>query len=170
MRIEKINVNGQEYPVGYDVLTLPSVPTTSTFDYGGHTFEIGEIVRVADQSSKTGYAFYRLHDLRNNQAIWSGLATGTVDDSATVVVTMNSNQNESFTSGSATINYDGQDQQTLIGDIVRFTVPTNKNYTVTFGAVSGYSTPTQVTGTTTSYGTHPHTVTYNTEVVTVTTA
>lgn len=149
--INKITVNGTPYQIGSDIdtselmkiaVTLDSVPGLSTLSYNDTPFVVGDVVRVADQTSTTGYSFYRLHDINNGEAIWAKLETGTVDDSARVTVTMNSNQNEEF-SGSVTITY-GTTIETLIGSQVIFNVPSTTSYTLTFNQVNGYATPTSV--------------------------
>lgn len=180
--INYINVNGTTYEISGNIdtstlmkvaTTLSNVPTVTTLSHNGTQFVVGDIVRVADQSSTTGYSFYRLHKIENNQALWAKLDTGTVDDSATITVSMNSNQNETFTSGSATISYTYNNAtitDTQSGATAIFTdVPAGVSYTISFGTVNGYATPSNVTGTTATFGRPSHTVTYNTELVSVTT-
>ena len=61
--------------------TLPSTPTESTLTYekDGKTynFEIGQFARVADDAMVSGYRFYQLYDIKNNNttAVWSEFAT-----------------------------------------------------------------------------------------------
>lgn len=180
--INYIKVNGTTYEISGNIdtstlmkvaTTLSNVPTVTTLSHNGTQFVVGDIVRVADQSSTTGYSFYRLHKIENNQALWAKLDTGTIDDSATITVSMNSNQNETFTSGSATISYTHNNTtvtDTQSGATAIFTdIPAGVSYTISFGTVNGYATPSNVTGTTATFGRPSHTVTYNTELVSVTT-
>ena len=65
---------------GY-VPTLEDTPTDSTLTYvkDGKTisFVIGQFARVADDSMVTGYRFYQLYDIKDNNttAVWSEFAT-----------------------------------------------------------------------------------------------
>ena len=176
-KLEYINVNGTTYEIGSTIdassimkkaITLPSVPTITTLSYNGTQFVVGDIVRVADQSSTTGYSFYRLHNIQNNQALWAKLTDYTAIDGSIVVVNMNSNQDETFNTGSATITY-GNTSETLTGSSVSFIVPKETAYTISFGNVTGYATPSDITGTSVAWGSATHSATYNTEIVTVTT-
>lgn len=66
---------------------------TYTIDGETNTYEIGAVVRVVDNSSQTGYSFYRLHDITEyNHAIWVKLDMGLLELKETVTVNVTSNQ------------------------------------------------------------------------------
>ena len=180
--INYINVNGTTYEISGNIdtstlmqiaITLPSIPNVTTLSYNDTQFSVGDIVRVADSNSDTGYTFYRLHKISDNKAYWTKLDTGTVIDDAVITVTMNHNQTGTFTSGSATISYTYNSESitdTLTGNQVQFLVPAGISYTISFSTVNGYATPSNITGTTAAFGRPTHTVSYNTEIVTVSTS
>ena len=74
--------------------SLSSEPTSTTLTHtitaNGVTsnvnYVIGEMVRVPDNSSDTGYAFYQLHNISGGSAIWSVLGGGDGNTYETVTV------------------------------------------------------------------------------------
>lgn len=86
----------------------------------------------------------------------------------TVNVTIGSNQSDFNSSVTATINYTGgSDNKQVTGKgSVSFSIPYGVSYTITFSAVSGYRTPTQISDTANS-GTKTHSVSYDATRVTV---
>ena len=170
--INKINVNGTTYQIGTTVVTLPTVPNTNTLNYNGTDFAPGDVVRVADASSDTGYAFYRLHTIDNNRAVWAKLETGDVTIPEIITISFATNQASTTdlqNVATATIAYDSTTEtKTYTGSDITFEIPEDTAYTITFGSVSGYATPSMYSRTSIFAGRPATTATYNTEVVTVT--
>ena len=171
--INKINVNGTTYQIGTTVVTLSTVPNTDTLSYNGTDFTPGDVVRVVDTSSDTGYAFYRLHTIESNQAVWAKLETGDVTIPEIVTVSFATNQSSTTdlqNVATATIAYGSTTEtKTYTGSDITFEIPEDTAYTITFGSVSGYATPSTYSRTSVFAGRPTTTATYNTEVVTVTT-
>lgn len=178
--INKINVNGVSYSIGATVDTstlmkkavdLPAKPTTSTLAYNDYTFIPGDIVRVADSTSLTGYSFYRLHTVENNEAVWAKLDTGTLNLVEVVTVNFATNQNDTtelVNVATATLSYGTTTEtKTFTGSALEFEIPEDTAYTITFGSVAGYSTPSVYSRTSELAGRPTTTATYNTEVVSV---
>lgn len=182
-KITKVTVNGNTYQLGsnfsgegyYKVSnTLTTEPTvdTKTYTLNGDVlnYEIGQVVRVADTSSDTGYSFYRLHDIDSNGlAIWSKLDTGLLDLPETVTVHVTSNQSSIDDLIGATITVNGESKIFNGSDLI-FSVPEDTQYTVSASSVTGYATPVDNnTYTALFWGSREITLQYNTEIVTVTT-
>lgn len=62
---------------------LSSEPTETTLTHTVNdtevAYQIGELVRVPDSSSVTGYKFYQLHNITDGKAIWAAAGTGSGD-------------------------------------------------------------------------------------------
>ena len=179
-KITKVTVNGSTYQLGgnpdvsgfYKItVTLPTAPNASTLSYDGYTFPIGAVVRVQDSNSDSGYAFYRLHDITNGSAVWSKLDGGLFVAPETVTVHVASNQaTDTDLVGVATVTVNSE-TQTYNGSDLVFYVEEGTSYTISAGSVSGYAISNDSTSTYTAVfmGSRTANITYNTEVVTVTT-
>lgn len=179
-KITKVTVNGSTYQLGGNpdvsgfyktTVTLLTAPNSSTLSYDGYTFPIGAVVRVQDSNSDSGYAFYRLHDITNGIAVWSKLDGGLFVAPETVTVHVASNQaTDTDLVGVATITVNGE-TQTYNGSDLVFYVEEGTSYTISAGSVSGYAISNDSTSTYTAVfmGSRTANITYNTEVVTVTT-
>lgn len=179
-KITKVTVNGSTYQLGgnpdvsgfYKItVTLPTAPNASTLSYDGYIFPIGAVVRVQDSDSDSGYAFYRLHDITNGSAVWSKLDGGLFVAPETVTVHVASNQaTDTDLVGVATVTVNGE-TQTYNGSDLVFYVEEGTSYTISAGSVSGYAISNDSTSTYTAVfmGSRTANITYNTEVVTVTT-
>lgn len=179
-KITKVTVNGSTYQLGGNpdvsgfyktTVTLPTAPNSSTLSYNGYTFPIGVVVRVQDSDSDSGYAFYRLHDITNGSAVWSKLDGGLFVAPETVTVHVASNQaTDTDLVGVATVTVNGE-TQTYNGSDLVFYVEEGTSYTISAGSVSGYAISNDSTSTYTAVfmGSRTANITYNTEVVTVTT-
>lgn len=179
-KITKVTVNGSTYQLGGNpdvsgfyktTVTLPTAPNSSTLSYDGYTFPIGAVVRVQDSNSDSGYAFYRLHDITNGSAVWSKLDGGLFVAPETVTVHVASNQaTDTDLVGVATVTVNGE-TQTYNGSDLVFYVEEGTSYTISAGSVSGYAISNDSTSTYTAVfmGSRTANITYNTEVVTVTT-
>lgn len=120
--IDKLNIGGTVYQVGETIdpttvmhvaNTLTSPPTTSTKKDGDRTYVPGDIVRVVDADSDTGYSFYRLHEVTSGgSAIWSKLELGMpvdIPEIVTVQITSNqSNTNDLVNNVVVTATYSGK--------------------------------------------------------------
>lgn len=178
-KITKVTVNGSTYQLGGNpdvsgfyktTVTLPTAPNSSTLSYDGYTFPIGAVVRVQDSNSDSGYTFYRLHDITNGSAVWSKLDGGLFVAPETVTVHVASNQaTDTDLVGVATITVNGE-TQTYNGSDLVFYVEEGTSYTISAGSVSGYAISNDSTSTYTAVfmGSRTANITYNTEVVTVT--
>lgn len=90
------------------VPTINSIPTKTTLSYVRNSkvywYDIGDFVRVVDDTKSTGYKFYQLYDITNlGEAIWNAYAEKT---SSTYIpptansLTYNGEEQEVFTAGS----------------------------------------------------------------------
>lgn len=61
-----------------DILSSEPTETTLTHTVNGTevAYQIGELIRVPDSSSETGYKFYQLHNITDGKATWSAVGTG----------------------------------------------------------------------------------------------
>lgn len=181
---DKLQINGVTYQLGvrlpvqdyYRVYaTLNSEPTldTTTYVMDGETktYEIGAVVRVVDNSSQTGYSFYRLHNITEyNHAIWAKLDMGLLELKETVTVNVTSNQDsDADLIGVAQITVNGV-TQTYQGEPLVFYVPYNTSYTITASEVTDYTAYNNSAGTYTAqyWGARTATVQYCTEIVHIT--
>lgn len=161
-----------------DILTEEPTETTLTHTINGVTldYQIGELVRVPDEGSETGYTFYQLHDVTDGHAVWAAVGGGgNVDLTGTIIIGLVSNQsaNDSSLIGARIIVENTNDDTVLLdttwqGTPVAHKVTGGTPYRVVFGDIDGYQTPetrqyiAQIASST------QITATYNTEVVTVT--
>ena len=80
-----------------DILSAEPTEKTLTHTVNGTIIEykIGELVRVPDSESETGFKFFQLHAVENGKAIWAALGTGSggnIDLTETVTISLGSNQ------------------------------------------------------------------------------
>ena len=61
-----------------DILSAEPTETTTTHTVNGVSvaYQIGELVRVPDSKSDTGYKFYQLHAITDGKAMWAEIGTG----------------------------------------------------------------------------------------------
>lgn len=165
-----------------DILSTEPTESTTTHTVNGVSvaYQIGELVRVPDSESETGYKFYQLHAITDDKAIWADLGTGSggnVDLTETVTISLGSNQSsgdssligtriliEDITNDPAAALLDTTWQGTPI--IYKVTAATL--YRVTFGDVEGYQTPDAVQYTAQQSSARNINATYNTCVVGIT--
>lgn len=165
-----------------DILSTEPTESTTTHTVNGVSvaYQIGELVRVPDSESETGYKFYQLHAITDDKAIWAALGTGSggnVDLTETVTISLGSNQSsgdssligtriliEDITNDPAAALLDTTWQGTPI--IYKVTAATL--YRVTFGDVEGYQTPDAVQYTAQPSSARNINATYNTCVVGIT--
>ena len=165
-----------------DILSAEPTETTLTHTVNGTTidYKIGELVRVPDSESETGFKFFQLHAVTDGKAVWAALGTGSggnVDLTETVTISLGSNQSsgdssligtriliEDITNNPASALLDTTWQGTPI--IYKVTAATL--YRVTFGDVEGYQTPDAVQYTAQLSSARNINATYNTCVVGIT--
>ena len=165
-----------------DILSAEPTETTLTHTVNGTTidYKIGELVRVPDSESETGFKFFQLHAVTDGKAVWAALGTGSggnVDLTETVTISLGSNQSsgdssligtriliEDITNDPAVALLDTTWQGTPI--IYKVTAATL--YRVTFGDVEGYQTPDAVQYTAQLSSARNINATYNTCVVGIT--
>ena len=165
-----------------DILSAEPTEKTLTHTVNGTIIEykIGELVRVPDSESETGFKFFQLHAVENGKAIWAALGTGSggnIDLTETVTISLGSNQSsgdssligtriliEDITNDPAVALLDTTWQGTPI--IYKVTAATL--YRVTFGDVEGYQTPDAVQYTAQLSSARNINATYNTCVVGIT--
>lgn len=144
------------------VRTLPSKPQnwesllTYSIDNKTYSFKIGDEVRIPDVESETGYIYYKLYAIDDNEAQWAKLGTGEESSlSATITVNLEAYSNNVKNSGAdlagtvVTLS-DGVDSVTSTLEsgqtAVVFTgVIPLKNYTVSVSQVTGYTQPASQT-------------------------
>lgn len=149
---------------GVNVFSLNSIPTENTLFTTVN--DIKYYFKPGDEVVTGEHIFYRLISIDNNVANWQELGEG-VKSAEIVTVNIFSNQlstedlyGTQITVGEVTKTYQGQN--------LVFQVPYNSEYTITSSNVEGYSITNDTPGTVS--GTRQVNLTYNTEVVTVTTA
>ena len=163
-----------------DILSAEPTESTLTHTVNGTTidYKIGELVRVPDSESETGYKFYQLHAITDGKATWATLGTGSggnIDLTETVTISLASNQSssdsalvgtnilvEDITNGTETLL-----SSTWQGSPIAIKITAATLYRVTFGAVEGYQTPNAVQYTAQLPSTRSITATYNTCVLSV---
>lgn len=61
-----------------DILSAEPTESTTTHTVNGVSvaYQIGELVRVPDSESETGYKFYQLHAITDGKAMWAEIGTG----------------------------------------------------------------------------------------------
>lgn len=137
-----------------DILSAEPTETTTTHTVNGVSvaYQIGELVRVPDSESETGFKFYQLHAITNDKATWAEIGSGSGDVSETVTISLMSNQSASDASlvGASILVEDiSNETKTLLSTIwegtpITIKIAASTNYKVTFGSVYGYSTPDAV--------------------------
>lgn len=165
-----------------DILSAEPTETTLTHTVNGTiiNYKIGELVRVPDSESETGFKFFQLHAVTDGKAVWAALGTGSggnIDLTETVTISLGSNQSsgdssligtriliEDITNDPAVTLLDTTWQGTPI--IYKVTAATL--YRVTFGDVEGYQTPDAVQYTAQLSSARNINATYNTCVVGIT--
>lgn len=165
-----------------DILSAEPTESTTTHTVNGVSvaYQIGELVRVPDSESETGYKFYQLHAITDDKAIWAALGTGSggnVDLTETVTISLGSNQSsgdssligtriliEDITNDPAAALLD----TTWQGTPIIYKVTSATLYRVTFGDVEGYQTPNAVQYTAQLSSARNINATYNTCVVGIT--
>lgn len=161
-----------------DILSAEPTESTTTHTVNGVSvaYQIGELVRVPDSESETGYKFYQLHAITDGKAIWLGTGSGgNIDLTETVTISLASNQSssdsslvgtsilvEDITNGTKTLM-----KTTWKGSPITIKITAMTLYRVTFGAVEGYQTPESVQYTARLSSTRSITATYNTCVLSV---
>ena len=165
-----------------DILSAEPTESTTTHTVNGVSvaYQIGELVRVPDSESETGYKFYQLHAITDDKAIWAALGTGSggnVDLTETVTISLGSNQSSGDSSLIVTriliedINNDPAAallDTTWQGTPIIYKVTAATLYRVTFGDVEGYQTPDAVQYTAQQSSARNINATYNTCVVGIT--
>ena len=164
-----------------DILSAEPTETTLTHTVNGTiiNYKIGELVRVPDSESETGFKFFQLHAVENGKAIWAALGTGSggnIDLTETVTISLGSNQSsgdssligtriliEDVTNAPAVALLD----TTWQGTPIIYKVTATTLYRVTFGAVEGYQTPDAVQYTAQLSSARNINATYNTCVLSV---
>ena len=163
-----------------DILSAEPTESTLTHTVNGTTidYKIGELVRVPDSESETGYKFFQLHAVTDGKAVWAALGTGSggnIDLTETVTISLASNQSssdsalvgtnilvEDITNGTETLL-----SSTWQGSPITIKITAATLYRVTFGTVEGYQTPDAVQYTAQLSSTRSITATYNTCVLSV---
>lgn len=64
-----------------DILSAEPTESTTTHTVNGVSvaYQIGELVRVPDSESETGYKFFQLHAVTDGKAVWAAVGTGSGD-------------------------------------------------------------------------------------------
>lgn len=163
-----------------DILSAEPTESTLTHTVNGTIidYKIGELVRVPDSESETGYKFYQLHAITDGKATWATLGTGSggnIDLTETVTISLASNQSSSDSSlvGTSVLVEDiTNGTETLLsttwqGSPITIKITAATLYRVTFGTIEGYQTPDAVQYTAQLSSTRSITATYNTCVLSV---
>lgn len=121
-----------------DTLSTKPTESTTTHTVNGVSvaYQIGEMVRVADASSNTGYKFYILHDILNGKAVWG---ESTSDYIETVKVTVTADDGTSVAGIVITIN--GIDYTLDSTGVVSVKIAYGVQYSISAGEKKGYTTP-----------------------------
>lgn len=71
-----------------DILSAEPTETTLTHTVNGTevAYQIGELVRVPDSSSTTGYTFYQLNAIEEGKAVWSRVGTGSGGSESNILI------------------------------------------------------------------------------------
>ena len=165
-----------------DILSAEPTESTLTHTVNGTTidYKIGELVRVPDSESETGFKFFQLHAVTDGKAVWAALGTGSggnIDLTETVTISLGSNQSSGDSSliGTRILIEDVTNDPavTLLdttwqGTPIIYKVTAATLYKVTFGDVEGYQTPDAVQYTAQLSSARNINATYNTCVVGIT--
>lgn len=165
-----------------DILSAEPTESTTTHTVNGVSvaYQIGELVRVPDSESETGFKFFQLHAVTDGKAVWAALGTGSggnIDLTETVTISLGSNQSSGDSSliGTRILIEDVANDPavTLLdttwqGTPIIYKVTAATLYRVTFGDVEGYQTPDAVQYTAQLSSARNINATYNTCVVGIT--
>ena len=165
-----------------DILSAEPTESTLTHTVNGTTidYKIGELVRVPDSESETGFKFFQLHTVTDGKAVWAAMGTGSggnIDLTETVTISLGSNQSSGDSSliGTRILIEDVTNDPavTLLdttwqGTPIIYKVTAATLYKVTFGDVEGYQTPDAVQYTAQLSSARNINATYNTCVVGIT--
>ena len=165
-----------------DILSAEPTESTLTHTVNGTiiNYKIGELVRVPDSESETGFKFFQLHAVTDGKAVWAALGTGSggnIDLTETVTISLGSNQSSGDSSliGTRILIEDVTNDPavTLLdttwqGTPIIYKVTAATLYKVTFGDVEGYQTPDAVQYTAQLSSARNINATYNTCVVGIT--
>ena len=165
-----------------DILSAEPTESTLTHTVNGTiiNYKIGELVRVPDSESETGFKFFQLHAVTDGKAVWAALGTGSggnIDLTETVTISLGSNQSSGDSSliGTRILIEDVANDPavTLLdttwqGTPIIYKVTAATLYKVTFGDVEGYQTPDAVQYTAQLSSARNINATYNTCVVGIT--
>ena len=165
-----------------DILSAEPTETTLTHTVNGTiiNYKIGELVRVPDSESETGFKFFQLHAVTDGKAVWAALGTGSggnIDLTETVTISLGSNQSSGDSSliGTRILIEDVANapavtllDTTWQGTPIIYKVTAATLYKVTFGDVEGYQTPDAVQYTAQLSSARNINATYNTCVVGIT--
>lgn len=165
-----------------DILSAEPTENTLTHTVNGTIidYKIGELVRVPDSESETGFKFFQLHAVTDGKAVWAALGTGSggnVDLTETVTISLGSNQSSGDSSliGTRIVIEDITNDlaaalldTTWQGTPIIYKVTAATLYRVTFGNVEGYQTPDAVQYTAQLSSARNINATYNTCVVGIT--
>lgn len=133
----------------HDIPTLSSVPDESvlTFQDGERvlSFRIGDMARVTDENSTTGFTFYQLHEItKEGKAVWKKAVSGDGGDMETahVVLSCEDGQNDRLIGISISIRHGITIQEQAYDGVgLTFQVPVNAQYTVSVGTLDDFDTP-----------------------------
>ena len=123
-----------------EVTTLSEKPTETTLTHTVNgvsvNYVIGEMVRVTDASSSTGYRFYILHDILNGKAVWGESVSDYVE---TVKVTVTADDGTSVAGIVITVN--GTNYTLDSTGVVSVKIAYGVQYDIAPGTKTGYTTP-----------------------------
>lgn len=123
-----------------EVTTLSAKPTETTLTHTVNgvsvNYVIGEMVRVTDASSSTGYRFYILHDILNGKAVWGESVSDYVE---TVKVTVTADDGTSVAGIVITVN--GTNYTLDSTGVVSVKIAYGVQYDIAPGTKTGYTTP-----------------------------
>ena len=144
-----------------------------TDQYGTHQFQIGDLVRVADEESETGYAFFQLYDITaEDKAVWDKAGSGGGEITGeTLLLTLKSNQGEDTALNGLVIHVKYGDNDTSLtwqGSGLSVAIPVNMTYQIIYPEAEGYLKPENVEFIALAGSTRTVEASYKTEVVTVT--
>ena len=123
-----------------EVTTLSAKPTETTLTHTVNgvsvNYVIGEMVRVTDASSSTGYRFYILHDILNGKAVWGESVSDYVE---TVKVTVTADDGTSV--AGIVIRVNGTNYTLDSTGVVSVKIAYGVQYDIAPGTKTGYTTP-----------------------------
>ena len=139
---------------------------------GSHPFQIGDLARVADEGSETGYSFFQLYDIKEGKAVWGKAGSGGGEIAGeTLLLTLKSNQGEDAALNGLEIHVKYGDNDTRLtwqGSGLSTTIPVNMTYKIIYPDLEGYQKPEEGEFIALAGNTRTVEAAYKTEVVTVT--